>query len=104
MDGVGFKAKTKITRKSKSIITMKNFGGKGTTTVFMRENKTTSFTNEQYQLVKENRQKKLYDVQDIQRELEDMTEDEDEVNEMNSPYQKKVWLVKKDIKIGFKRD
>ena len=33
-----------------------------------------------------------------------MTEDEDEVNKMNSPYQKKVWLVKKDIKIGFKRD
>ena len=37
IDGVqGFKSKTKIARKCKSIVTVKNFGGKGTTTVFMR--------------------------------------------------------------------
>ena len=38
IDGVtGFKAKTRIPRKCKSIVTVKNFGGKGTTTVFMRD-------------------------------------------------------------------
>ena len=38
MDGVvGYRAKTKLPKKSKSIVTVKNFGGKGTTTVFMRD-------------------------------------------------------------------
>ena len=38
VDGVtGLKAKTKIARKAKSIVTLKNFGGRGTTTVFMRD-------------------------------------------------------------------
>ena len=42
MDGVvGYRAKTKLPKKSKSIVTVKNFGGKGTTTVFMRDTNTT---------------------------------------------------------------
>ena len=38
MDGVvGFKAKTRLPRKAKSIVTIKSFGGRGNTSVFMRD-------------------------------------------------------------------
>ena len=48
---------------------------------------------------------KLYDVQDIQKELEELTEDEEEMNEIKKfdPEQKDVWEIKRVIKMHFKK-
>ena len=39
----------------------------------------------------------------MQNELEDMTEDEEEIK-MRSPRAREIWEIKKDIKVSFKRD
>jgi serine/threonine protein kinase len=45
----------------------------------------------------------LYDVDAIVKELEELTEDEDEMENMPK-WQQEVWAVKRKIKVAFKRD
>lgn len=52
--------------------------------------------------MKEIKKQRLYDVQDIQKELEELTEDEDEIKQ-HSPKAQAIWEVKRHIKVGFKR-
>ena len=52
--------------------------------------------------IKEIKKQRLYDVQDIQKELEELTEDEDEIKQ-HSPKAQAIWEVKRHIKVGFKR-
>ena len=49
------------------------------------------------------KERKLYEVEDVQKELEDLTEDEEEIKQ-RSPRQFEIWGIKKDIKIAFKKD
>jgi len=49
------------------------------------------------------KEKKLYEVSDVQNELEELTEDEEEIK-TRSPRMYEIWEIKKDIKVAFKRD
>lgn len=49
------------------------------------------------------KRQKLYDVADIQKELEELSEDEDQIRGQDA-YKKEIWDVKRRIKVSFKRD
>lgn len=45
----------------------------------------------------------IYEVKDVKEELEELTEDEDEIN-LKPKFEKEKWLIKKQIKLSFKKD
>jgi hypothetical protein len=47
--------------------------------------------------------RKIYEVEHVQKELEEMTDDEEEIKKQ-SPRKQEIWEIKKDIKVSFKRD
>lgn len=56
-----------------------------------------------YLAVREKRLIKLYDIQDIQKELEELTEDENEIGLASTPEREQI-MVKRKIKMTFKRN
>lgn len=44
--------------------------------------------------------RRLYEIQDVQDELEELTEDE---AELEDPAKKEIWRIKRDIKVSFKK-
>jgi hypothetical protein len=55
------------------------------------------------QKLQEQKKRIIYEIGDVQDELEEMTEDEEEIKKQ-SPRKKDIWDIKKDIKVSFKRD
>ena len=49
-------------------------------------------------------QAKLYEVEDVQNELEELTDDEEEINKQPHQQLKDMWYIKKDIRVSFKKD
>jgi len=45
----------------------------------------------------------LYEVADVQAELEELTDDEEEIK-LKSPRAIEIWEIKRDIRVAFKRD
>ena len=44
--------------------------------------------------------RRLYEIQDVQNELEELSEAEDEITD---PGKKEIWRIKRDIKVSFKK-
>ncbi len=107
VDGVtGFKAKTKVARKSKSIVTLKNFGGRGTTTVFMRDLPSKNDWDVDKNLMNDVRWRigrRLYAIEDIQLELEQNTEDDEEMA-LRPQAEQDQHSVKKQVRKSYKRN
>ena len=53
--------------------------------------------------IKKLKSTKLYAVKDVQDELEELTEDSDEIKTA-SAWQQEIYKIKKEIKVTFKRD
>jgi serine/threonine protein kinase len=45
----------------------------------------------------------IYEVKDVEAELEMLTEDEDEIS-LKPLYEREIWEIKKNIKLSFKKD
>ena len=106
VDGVtGFKAKTKVARKAKSIVTLKNFGGRGTTTVFMRDLPSTQVDIDKNWMgdARWRKHRRLYAIKDILADLEHMSDDDEDMM-LRPQAEQDQHSVKKKVRQSFKRN